>query len=141
MRREYSRLALGGVRISTAMVPKSELGKKLEPPTVACSAIAATKLANAGVREGLVGPRTSMVTAFSAVFQSPSRPAGELREFSFLVIVKKVGLGSLPELGGPANMAAREGNSSLRFPEWVSGVAPATPGWSRRVPIFENYDN
>ncbi len=45
--RAYSRLLLAGVRISTASVPESPAGRKLEPPKRACSAIAATRLASA----------------------------------------------------------------------------------------------
>ena len=51
-RREYSRLLLDGVRTSTANVPTSDEGRKLEPPNLACNAIAATKLntANAAIQ-------------------------------------------------------------------------------------------
>ncbi len=43
----YSRLALEGTRTSMAIVPTSDAGRKLEPPTVACSASAPTRLATA----------------------------------------------------------------------------------------------
>lgn len=38
--REYSRLADDGERTSMAMVPKSDDGRKLKPPSLACNASA-----------------------------------------------------------------------------------------------------